>query len=218
MRGPTTYRVCARFPGQLWGSIMAKQAQKTGTSRIRFVMFDAEIADGEIGPITQAIQNALKGPAQPQVVRLPAHKPAELSGEAQEVESLEPEDAVEEAAEARPARPAAPRKPAPTPNVVELDMDSPMSLTDFAQGKDAKSNHKRFLIAAAWLKEHRNVDAVTADHIYTCYRKMGWPTNIADFAQPLRELKTRKFFTTPERGMYAINHIGLDAVKKAGGA
>jgi hypothetical protein len=55
---------------------------------------------------------------------------------------------------------------------------------------------------------------VTDGHIYTCFRSIGWSTNIADFGQPLRELKSRKFFTTPERGHYAINHIGLDYVKK----
>jgi hypothetical protein len=58
---------------------------------------------------------------------------------------------------------------------------------------------------------------VTDGHIYTCFRSIGWSTSIADFGQPLRELKSRKFFTTPERGHYAINHIGLDHVKKLGG-
>jgi hypothetical protein len=73
---------------------------------------------------------------------------------------------------------------------------------------DPKSNHKRYLKIAAWLHDHRNIEAVTADHIYTCYRHLSWPIDILDFAQPLRELKHKQFFTTPERGKYAINQLG----------
>ncbi|WP_424632136.1 hypothetical protein [Bradyrhizobium sp. SYSU BS000235] len=42
---------------------MAKNSVKaTGTSRIKFIMFDAEIADDQIQSLTQAITNALRGP------------------------------------------------------------------------------------------------------------------------------------------------------------
>ena len=95
-------------------------------------------------------------------------------------------------------------------------MTNDVSFASFVEGKDAGSQQKKYLICAAWLKEHRNVDAVSPEHIYTCFRSIGWPTNIPDFAQPLRELKSRKFFTQPEKGLYAINHIGLDYVKKHG--
>lgn len=202
---------------------MAKQAARSGgTSRIRFVMFDAEVPEGEIGQLTQAMQKALLGttPIVQRVVAPAALKAPDANGNGHDLEQeSEQEDEVVEVAPAaaRQSRQSTPRKPAATPNIIDMDMDADVSLVDFVQGKDAKSNHKRFLIAAAWLKEHRGIDAVNQDHIYTCYRKLDWPTNIADFAQPLRELKTRKFFTTPERGMYAINHIGLDAVKKNGG-
>ncbi len=40
---------------------MAKQpTNKGGTSRIRFIMLDAEIPEGDLSQITSAIQNALK--------------------------------------------------------------------------------------------------------------------------------------------------------------
>ena len=58
------------------------------------------------------------------------------------------------------------------------------------------------------------IDAITVDHIYTCYRLLGWPTDIPDFAQPLRWLKHQQLFTSPERGKYAINHLGLDRAEK----
>ena len=119
----------------------------------------------------------------------------------------------------QPPRPRAPRKPAPTPEVVNLDMNADVSLVSFAKGKDAKSQHKKFLIAAAWLKEHRNIGAVTPDHIYTCFRSIGWSTNIPDFGQPLRDLKyKKKFFGLNANGEYEINHLGLDYVKNLGGS
>ncbi|MES0100947.1 hypothetical protein [Mesorhizobium sp. M0019] len=40
---------------------MAKQStSKNGTSRIRFIMLDAEIPEGDLNQITLAIQNALR--------------------------------------------------------------------------------------------------------------------------------------------------------------
>lgn len=198
---------------------MAKGSVKSGgMSRIRVVMFDAEIADGEIGPFTQAIQTALRGPAPLTVQRLPSpSKPQDMNGGSPEAEiEVDQDDAANDAASEAP-RQRAQRKPAPTPNVIDIDMNREVSLASFAQGKDTESHHKRFLVAAAWLKEHRSIDAVSPDHIYTCYRSIGWPTNIPDFGQPLRALKVKKYFTQPEKGLYAINHIGLAHVKKLGG-
>jgi hypothetical protein len=194
---------------------MAKQALKSGgTSRIRFVMVDAEIAEGDVGSITQAIQNALRGPAPAQIQRLTAApKPAavEVNGGHEpdtEVDVDESEDVIE----AAPARSRAPRKPAPKPSVIELDITSEPPLASLI---DPKSNHKRYLAIAAWLHDHRGIEAVTADHIYTCYRHLGWPIDILDFAQPLRELKHKQYFTTPERGKYAINQLGLAKAAEA---
>jgi len=205
---------------------MAKNstAKSGGTSRIRFVMVDAEIADGDIGQITQAIQNALRGPAQaPIVKRITA--PAPANGNGAEVHELEPADEENDDIEViesspQPARqPRTAKRSAPrTPKIVTIDMNEPVSLATFAQGKDAKSQHKKYMIAAAWLKEHRDIPAVTGDHIYTCFRSMGWSTNISDFGQPLRDLKFKlQYFDKSDKG-YEINHIGLDFVKKLGGS
>ena len=193
---------------------MAKAATKAGsTSRVRFVMFDAEVPEGEIGQITQAIQNALRGP-----VQIPARRPPppaalnapEVNGNAQDAQTeFEQEDDIVadvDVAPAASARPRSPRKPAPKPSVVEIDITSDPPLASLV---DPKSQHRRYLKIAAWLHDSRNIEAVTADHIYTCYRHLGWPTDILDFAQPLRELKHKQYFTTPERGKYAINQLGL---------
>lgn len=187
-------------------------------SRVRFIMVEAELGDGDIGQITQAIQNALRNPAAPPVRRLTAIAPA--PGSAPETDADLEQEPTEEN-EVVPAVPAATkskgtRKPPPTPDIVDIDMNADISLAAFAQGKDAKSQHKRYLISAAWLKEHRGIDAVSAGHIYTCFRSMGWPTNILDFWQPLRDLKSKRYFTRNDNNEYEINHIGLAYVQKLG--
>jgi hypothetical protein len=195
---------------------MAKQAKSSGTSRIRFVMVDAEISEGDVGSITQAIQNALRGPAGPVVQRIasPPAKPHEVNGSSVPEMDADFESEVEQgdaAVETAP-RPRVARKPAPKPSVIEIDISSEPPLSSIGT---PKSNHRRYLAIAAWLHDHRGIEAITSDHIYTCYRHLGWPTDILDFAQPLRELKHKQFFTTPERGKYAINQLGLAKAAEA---
>ena len=189
-------------------------------SRIRFVMVEAELGDGDIGQITQAIQNALRSPAASPVKRLTpattANGPAPEPEFEPEIEQVEDDESIE--AVHAPAKARGPRKPLPTPNVVQIDMNADVSLATFANGKDTKSQHKKFMIAAAWLKDHRGTAAVTAGHIYTCFRSMNWPVGIPDFTQPLRDLKAKKYFAKNSNGEYEINHLGLDFVRKLGGS
>src|SRR5690349_20763099 len=114
---------------------MGKQfkANGGGTSRVRFVLFDAEVRDGEMGSLMQTIQNALRQPAPappvPRVTMAPKATAAEISGNEQLVEAIE-ETEFEEAPFQPPARPRAQRKTPKAPNVIELDMKSDMSLAD----------------------------------------------------------------------------------------
>jgi hypothetical protein len=179
-------------------------------SRIRVFMIEAEVPDGELAAVTAAIQNAFK-PALP-AVRVPA-KPASLPMGTAEPEPEEIEGEFEETVNEAPApRPKAQRKPAPTPDILDLDLASGTPLAEFAAKHKAESHLKRFLVAAAWYKLHRSIDAVTPAHIYTAYRHLKWPTNVPDFAQPLRDLKAKKYFGQSEKGSYEINHIGLQEV------
>lgn len=195
--------------------------QRTGgPARIRLVVLDAEIPDGNTDSLNQVLQNALRSPTL--VQRVPAIANGaktivhEAAAESQTPDLFDEVYDVVEAEPAAPARPRAPRKPSPTPEPVPIDMDTEPSLASFAQGKDSKSQPKKYLIAAAWLKEHRGIDAITAGHIYTCFRTMRWSVGIPDFWQPLRDLKAQKFFTKDDNGNYLINHLGLDRVKKLG--
>jgi hypothetical protein len=182
-------------------------------------MFDAEVPEGEIGQLTQAMQKALLGttPIVQRVVATPALKAPDSNGTGQDLEAeVEQEDEVIDAAPA-PRQPRQKRTVSKMPKVLNIDMESDVSLASFAQGKDSGSQHKKYLIAAAWLAEHRDTPAVNEDHIFTCFKSIGWPINIADFSQPLRELKAkRQFFEKTERG-YEINHLGLAYMKKLGG-
>jgi len=184
-----------------------------GTSNIRLIVLEANLSEGDLGPITQAIQNALRPPAP--VQRLAAPKPVAINGTTVEPEpEAEVQDAdFEEVEESAPApRPKTTRK-VKSAKVVDIDMNKSVSLAEFTKGKDPGSNHKRYMTIATWLKEHRGMDAITSDHVYTCYKSIGWPSNIKDFAQPLRELKSANLFDQPEKGQYAINHVGVDKVR-----
>jgi len=198
---------------------MAKGPVKSGgMSRIRFVMVDAEIADGNIEQITQAITNALRPSTHTIVKRIPMVAPALNGGDQVDAEVVDDDDDESETVDLAPASPkvSRPRKAPKAPDIVDIDMNSPVSLQTFAAGKDAGSQAKKYLIAAAWLKENRNTNGVTAGHIYTCFRSMGWSVNIPDFWQPLRDLKSKKYFSKNDAGEYEINHIGLNYVQKLG--
>ncbi len=61
------------------------------------------------------------------------------------------------------------------------------------------------------MKENLKIDEVGIDHIYTGYRAMNWQVP-DDVAAPLRSMKQKQygyFNSGKERGLYAINHIGL---------
>jgi hypothetical protein len=177
---------------------------------------EAEIADGgDLTHFAQAMQNALRGPT-PVLVKRIATPPAATNGIA---EHTEPDlfDAPTEEVEATDVMPMAPkvktqRKAAPKPNIIPLDINTEPSLSSLV---DPDSNHGRYLAIARWLHDHRNTPVITQDHVWTCYRHLGWPTDILDFAQPLRELKHKQYFTTPERGNYAINQLGLAKAAEA---
>jgi hypothetical protein len=203
---------------------MAKAPPKSpGTSRVRFIMVEAEMADaGDLSQITQAIQNALRPSTTP--IRLTGPAQARPNGAAATaqvaVENEEPEEIEQDAGvgDAEPNRAAAsdgPKTPRKfrSPEILDVDLTTEPSFAQFASEKNPGSHTMRFLTVAAWFKLHRGLDAVTADHVYTCYRAVKWPTDYQDFAQPLRDLKRSKLLGLKERGHYVINHIGLQQVE-----
>lgn len=195
---------------------MAKQPpSKSGTSRIRFIMLDAEIPEGDLSQITAAIQNALKPTTTIVQQRLlaPQPSPAGSDGDSEIIEDEVAEFEGEPVAKA--PRVSKPRKPT-TPDVLELDLTSGVSLESFANEHSPTSEPERYLVIAAWFKEHRDTPAVTTAHIYTGYRTVGWSVAIEDFGWPLRQLKKDKYMSSAIRGEYTINHLGIARVNKLG--
>jgi hypothetical protein len=124
---------------------MAKATKTGGPSRIRFVMVEAELGDGDIGQITQAISNALRGPAPNTVVKRIVAPAPHVNGGADAGESEVVDETEAEAVDADDVTPAAPkaktpRKPAPKPDVIQIDITSEPPLSSLI---DPKSNHRR---------------------------------------------------------------------------
>ena len=185
-------------------------------SRIRFIMVDAELGDGDISQITQAITNALRPPmAITAVKRIAALVPQSDGDQHPDAEVVEAGAEEVEHVDVRPVapKPRAQRKVGPKPNIIALDLESDPPLSSVGK---LKSNHKRYLAIARRLHDNRDTPVITVDHIYTCFRHLNWPISIADFAQPLRELKFKQYFTQPEAGKYAINQLGLAKAAEAG--
>jgi hypothetical protein len=192
-------------------------------SRIRFIMLDAELGDGDIGQITQAIQNALRPPvlAQPRALQsasaqklvnpFAAEDPAAVVDD--ETDLIEPE-ANEAATTATQANARNKARKNRTPKVLDLDLTTAPSFSEFAATHNPPSDQMKYLTVAAWFKEHRGIEVVTADHVYTCFRVAKWDTAIDDFAAPLRALKHRQLVTQRGKGEFAINHLGLADVEK----
>jgi hypothetical protein len=189
------------------------------------VVIDAELQEGEIGQLAQAIQGAfggrrvidarLNGPVSRSL-------PGPDSGEAPtELDGVPVAEVVEHAGpadtEPPPARPKVQKK-IRTPNLdADLDPGEDPSLKAYADARNVTGSTSvltKFLIAASWLHEQRNGMSITADRAYTCFRFVGWPCNI-DFYQPLRDLRAKnKFLDLKGKGEFSVNLLGLDKASK----
>ena len=147
------------------------------------------------------------------LVRLPRR----LLHRIEDVQTVEDEQGISDEPAAPAPKPARaeplsrPRK-YPSPEVIEVDLLGEPSFSGYIADKRIDSDADRFLTVAAWFKECRQVNEITANHVYTCYRAAHWPTTIQDFVQPLRNPKFRKLMVSPSRGLFSINHIGLAQV------
>jgi hypothetical protein len=87
---------------------------------------------------------------------------------------------------------------------------------EYFRSKNPATHSKRYLVIAAWLKEYRQLTEIGIDHVYTCYRTMGL-SPVADMGQVFRGCKQRGwFYSGSQRGLFAINHVGLGQVNNMG--
>jgi hypothetical protein len=190
-------------------------------STIRFVMLEANLGDGDFSQITTAITNALRQPATPTqrlLTPFPRADTVQTSRESDSSIEEQPEIEEELGDVSTASRNESRVRKYRSPRVVQIDLSTEPSFTEFATAKNPSNDQKRFLVVAAWFKQARGVDEISMDQVYTCYRAVKWPSSIEDFDAPLRALKKRQLMDKGKgRGMYAINHLGIAEVDALGG-
>jgi hypothetical protein len=188
---------------------------KSGPSRIRFVMLEADVQDGDLSQITQAIQNAFRSPSV--VARTPASQTHMISV-GTTAEPLGEDDDVIEVANAIETAPTENRQPrkravAKTPDVLnDIDTDRSPTLKDFVAQFDVKTGVDRYLVIALWFRDARATSAITVDHVYTCFRLLGWSTSSADFSKPLRNLRDEQSMSGDAKG-YSLTLVGAGKIE-----
>src|SRR5258708_3675477 len=136
-----------------------KPGENSGRSnKIKFVLVEADISDGNLSELTQAITSALR----PSVVHVrqvgrnsnAALPPADATED--EIEVVEQSDAEpEEESEAATPRVSKPKKPK-QPEYVDnlLPPDKMKAFREFAELKAPDTKTKKYLVATYWLREH----------------------------------------------------------------
>lgn len=193
-----------------------------GNTRIRFIMLEADGNAADLQQIAQAITSAVRPTttviqqvvAPPMTPALPSVVPqgnGDDTGFQPSVEIVDEGHSPATPVSKKPNRPKVRRYP--TPSVLDLDLTSgDMPFVQYYQQKNSDDHSKRYLVIAAWLKEYRQLDEISDDHIYTCYRTLNLNT-VADIGQVFRGCKKQGWFNPgSQRGWFAINHVGLNQV------
>jgi hypothetical protein len=97
-------------------------------------------------------------------------------------------------------------------SVDDLDVKSDPLLKDFVAKYDVKTGFEKYLIIALWLRDTRQIDTFTVDHIYTCFKLLGWSTNSADFSKPLRNCADNGWLKGDSKG-FALTLTGAGKVE-----
>lgn len=204
--------------------IMPKSSAKLATApaQLRLIIMDVVAPDGDLSQAMQAAQSALR-PADVAVIRRAIAAPYKVASSGEIVDAAPAEENAEIKLEEQTSTPCTSSSPSGSrnrpkprsPKVIHLELKSgDVPFAAFAQSKKPTTHAARNLVVAAWFKLHRAIDAVTMDHVYTCYRAVEWPSGMEDFSLTLRQLKRRKLMDSKGVGEYAINHIGMSNVDK----
>ncbi len=194
----------------------------TTPAKVRFVLLEAELPNGDLSQVTQALVNALKQPEHTSSIgRLPMQSivTSNLQSTSENFEQQQQQEDELQEPEKEELSPSSNRGPRKfrTPKVLDMKLDGDPSFEDFARSKNPTNHVRRYLIVAAWFKEAKSLDSINVDHVYTCYRFMKWPTRSADFSQTLRNLKGRQLLESKGEGEYSITHLGLNELLEIDG-
>lgn len=203
---------------------MPKNDKSIGSkpSKMTVMLFQLEGNDETIQEGFRTINNAIEKLVNPvvRVIAAPNGGTAVLplgiskSGDAGPVVDVMAEETLDD--EVKTTSSKAPKsglaRKLPMPAIIELELTKgEQPLKEYLEQKKPTSDIRKYLLIAAWLKENLGIDEVGINHIYTCYRAMEWQVP-DDVAAPLRSMKRKQygyFNAGKERGLFAINHIGL---------
>jgi hypothetical protein len=199
-----------------------KKPENTKSSnRIRFIMLDADISDGNLTELTQAITSALRPATAPlrQIARPSTPvltAPNDAIEDPQTNEQPDDQDAQEPAdgngASSKPSRAKKFKAPDYLPSL--LAGEKRAAFKQFAKDKAPENKSKKYLVATYWLKEHGESPTVNANKIYTCFKTAGWSTGFNDWNQTFHNLVHSEHLRKEGTGEFAINPLGEDAVVK----
>jgi hypothetical protein len=195
-------------------------------NKIRFVLVEADISDGNLSDLTHAISHALKPTIAPIRPALrPASSPAAIQDETidangedateVQIEVLDTEEReIEEDVGSRSAKPKS--KPPLPKYLPELNLNGSdgKPFKEYAQEIAPKKHIKRYLVAAAWMKEHGGRDTINTDIVYTLYKTAVWPLGMADWDASFRQAVKRDLMHRKSPGEYAITPLGEAALQK----
>lgn len=198
---------------------MAKSSTpRAGPSRIRFIMVEADLYDGDLEHVTQVLQNAFRNPqvstGRPPIARVTSRKSVGSSEQPDADEELDQgeDEFVEEIVVEKQRSPRKPR-PAKVPTVLnDIDVKSAPALKDFISEFELKSNVDRYLVVALWFRDARAINSITVDHVYTCFRLLSWPTSSTDFSKPLKNLRDEQSMTGGAKG-YSLTLTGAGKIE-----
>lgn len=202
---------------------MKKQnvVHQSDRSKVRIFFVDADLAAGDLETLTTALTQAIRPThvlaknGTPTRLAAPASHADGNGRDAEEVEEAEVE-VTEETDETPRAERAGPAKKRTYPKPIPVDIDLKTGAKPwaaFAAEKGPTSHRSKYLVAAAWLHEYRQVTSITANHVFTCYKAAGWSFDVQDPSVTLRQLKGEGLFTG-KGGKFEINHLGVDEVEK----
>lgn len=114
------------------------------------------------------------------------------------------------------------RKPEGMPSVIELDLTgkNDVTLQHFANQKKPQGLSERCLLAASWLKNHADVDEVTTNHIFTCFKILDWTPHPSSYRTLMNDMKQKQksLDRGSTAGSFKINLHGENLVAKMGTA
>jgi hypothetical protein len=132
-----------------------------------------------------------------------------------------PTEDEQEGVENRSAPAGIAKKSKPTIPKVIVDLDFNSASPTFRELADEKQPDDQFdwyLLVASWVKDHKQVEEIGINHVYTASRYIGAKWSLPeDVGQPFRDGRRQGIFVKGSKnGLSKITHIGEDRVKRMG--